>query len=252
MISLQEFCEALDTLLGVKDFEDYGPNGLQVEGTQELRRVATAVSASMETIEAAIEWGADALVAHHGLFWKRDSYCITGVKRKKIESLLSNGISLLGYHLPLDAHQELGNNWRAALDLGWTKLQAFGPPMGGSSIGVRGEIQVTDVEIFREKLEAYYEHPAYCALGGPDKLQSVALISGGAHWNIKDAVKEGVDAFITGSFDEPIWHIAKEEGIHFFAMGHSASERVGPRALSKAIQERMGLETVFLDLPNPF
>lgn len=250
-ITLQAFCEALDEWLESDSFKDYGPNGLQVEGAPRITKAATAVSASLETIEAAVEAGVQALVVHHGMFWKKDDYCVTGVKRKKLELLLQNGISLLGYHLPLDAHRALGNNWRAAQDLGWHNPEPFGN-FDGVCIGVKGSFEPISVDKFQGQLEKYYEHRAHVAPGGKSEISSAALISGGAHWSIKEAVKAGVDCFITGSFDEPIWHIAREEGIHFFAMGHSATERVGPRALGECIQEQLDIETVFLDLANPF
>lgn len=250
-ITLQAFCQALDEWMQVESYKDYGPNGLQVEGVSGIRKVATGVSASLATIEAAVEAGVQALVVHHGMFWKKDDYCITGSKAKKIELLIKNGISLFGYHLPLDAHREFGNNWRAAHDLGWDDLEPFGY-FDGMEIGVTGTFSPMTVDAFRAQLESYYAHTAHCALGGKPEIRSAALVSGGAHWSIKDAVKAGVDCFITGSFDEPIWHIAQEEGIHFFALGHSATERVGPRALGEEIQHSLGIETVFLDQANPF
>ncbi len=247
MITLQELCTYLDQFLNCAAFTDFCPNGLQVEGKARVSKIATAVSASLLTIEAAVECGADALVVHHGIFWNRDKFEVVGVKKDKLKRLLEKGISLLAYHLPLDAHEQVGNNWRAAKDLGLTDLMPF-----CNSLGVQGRIKAVDCEILRSRLESYYQHPAACAPGGKEKVESVAIISGGAHWNIKDAVAAGVDCFVTGSFDEPVWHIAFEEKINFFALGHSATERIGPRALGEHLQEKWSLPVQFIDIANPF
>lgn len=227
------------------EFTDFGPNGLQVEGKPQISKIATAVSASLLTLEAAAEWGADALIVHHGIFWNKDRLEVTGVKRDKLKLLLEKGISLLAYHLPLDAHESVGNNWKAAQDLGLTDLTPF-------SCGVKGKMKPVDREVFKERLEQYYQHPATCALGGKEKVQTAAIISGGAHWSVKEAVAAGVDCFVTGSFDEPIWHIAFEEKINFFALGHSATERVGPMALGEHLKEKWPLDVQFIDIANPF
>ncbi len=250
MITLQEFCAYLDQYLDCRAFTDYGPNGLQVEGKNKLKKIATAVSASQATIEEAIACGADALIVHHGMFWNRDPYEVVGVKKDKIKLLLENNVSLLAYHLPLDAHSEVGNNWKAAKDLGWKNIEPF--EIKGVPLGVKGDFSELQRQAFQAKLETYYNHSASCALGGPHEVQSAVLISGGAHWNIKEAVQEGVDCFITGSFDEPIWHIAHEEKINFYALGHSATERIGPQALGDHLKREFGLDVQFLDIPNPF
>jgi dinuclear metal center YbgI/SA1388 family protein len=245
MIPLKELCEHLNLFLRCSEFTDYGPNGLQVEGKAQVKKIATAVSASLLTIEAAAEWGADALIVHHGLFWNKDKYEVTGVKRDKLKLLLARGISLLAYHLPLDAHEEVGNNWKAASDLGLTALAPF-------SFGVQGKMKPRSIDAFKNQLEQYYSHPAACALGGKEKVQTAAIISGGAHWSIKEAAAAGIDCFITGSFDEPIWHIAFEEKINFFALGHAATERIGPLALGEHLKEKWSLPVQFIDMANPF
>lgn len=247
MITLQELCTYLGQYLHSTEFTDYGPNGLQVEGRAHVAKIATGVSASLQTIEAAAEWGADALIVHHGIFWNKDRLEVTGVKRDKLKLLLEKGISLLAYHLPLDAHEQVGNNWKAAKDLGLFDLSPFCAPLG-----VQGWMKPVDREGFKRQLEQYYQHAAVCALGGKEVVQTAALISGGAHWNIKDAVAAGVDCFITGSFDEPMWHIAFEEKINFFALGHSATERVGPLALGEHLREKLSLPVRFIDIENPF
>lgn len=251
MLKLKKLKGYLDTLLPSQGVVDYCPNGLQVEGKESIKKVATAVSASLATIEAAVEAEVDALIVHHGLFWQRDSYVIDGVKREKIALLLKHGISLFAYHLPLDLHPQLGNNWKAAEELGWMDLQPF-CPLNGVAIGVKGRVTECSMGDLKTKVEEYYQHSAVCALGGKKKVTTLALISGGAHKNIKEAIQEGVDVFITGSFDEPVWHQAFEEKINFLALGHSATERVGPRALSSHLTDQLGIPCSFLDILNPF
>jgi dinuclear metal center YbgI/SA1388 family protein len=251
MLKLKDLHRFLDDLLPSNGITDYCPNGLQVEGKANLKSLATAVTASLATIEAAIEHGIDALIVHHGLFWQGDSYVIQGVKRKKLMLLLERGISLFAYHLPLDMHLQVGNNWKAAKDLGWFDLQPFAY-LKGVPIGVKGKIFPCSCQEFKRQLEAYYQHPAMCALGGIDSIETVALVSGGAHKTISEAAQEGIDAFITGSFDEPIWHQAMEEGVNFFALGHSATERVGPLALASHLEQIFHLPCHFLDIENPF
>lgn len=251
MITLQGLCDYLADYLHVSEFTDYCPNGLQVEGKGEIRKVATAVSANLETIEKAVENQVDALIVHHGLFWNRDPYPIIGVKRKKLDLLLKNEISLLAYHLPLDAHRTVGNNWRAAMDLGWRDLEPF-CDVQGQMIGVKGAFDPIPVKEMLAHMESYYRHPAHTALGGKEQVASAALVSGGAYKSIQDAITEGVDCFITGNFDEPVWSEAHEGGIHFMALGHSATERIGPRALGQHLVDACGLKSGFLDVENPF
>ncbi len=245
-IPLEDLAQILEALLPAPGAPDYCPNGLQVEGKPQIRKIAFAVSASVAAIEAAAGADADALIVHHGIFWNKDNYRICGPKKKKIALLLAREISLFGYHLPLDAQKELGNNWKAAADLGWENLQPF------SEIGVRGEFPPIERAQFQAKLEGYYGHPAAMALGGKKIVSSAALISGGAYRSLEKAAEAGVDCFITGNYDEPAWDIAHERQINFFALGHYATERVGVMALQKHLEQLLKLPTVFLDLPNPF
>jgi len=251
MITLQELCLYLEALLQTQSFSDYCVNGMQVEGRSEVKKIACAVSASLSTIEAAAEAGVDVLIVHHGMFWNRDSYVVQGTKRKKLQLLLENGISLLAYHLPLDAHQEYGNNWTAARQLGWENLEPFGL-CEGKLIGVKGTLPKQQRQQFQESLESYYGHPAHAAPGGSEWISSAALISGGAYKSITEAAATGVDCFVTGNFDEPAWHQAYEEQINFFALGHSNTEEVGPRALAQHLEEQFKIPTAFLQIENPF
>ncbi len=251
MITLQQICSYLDEFLHCQNFTDYGPNGLQVEGGKDISKIAFAVTASLKVIEEAVKIGANCLIVHHGLFWKYDSFEVVGTKKKKLKLLLENDISLLGYHLPLDAHIEFGNNWVAARELGLVGLEEFGE-VNGQCIGVKGEISPIKTDDFQKKLEEFYNHEAATALGGKEIIESAALISGGGYKYLTQAAKNGVDCFITGNFDEPAWHQAYEEGINFFALGHTATERIGPLALEKHLKKKFKVETIFIDSDNPF
>ncbi len=251
MITLQEIYRHLDELLKIDVFNDYCPNGLQIEGSHQVSKIGTAVSATLETIEAAASSGVDCLIVHHGIFWDKEPLRIVGVKKKKIDLLLKNGISLLAYHLPLDAHEKFGNNWLAARELGWKSLKPFGL-FGDVPIGVEGVVDNVGREEFQKALEAYYGHPANTALGGPETVRRAALISGGAYRSLLDAAKEQIDVFITGNFDEPAWAWAFEERINFMALGHSATEKIGPRALAGHLEEKFSLPAEFIDIFNPF
>lgn len=246
MITLQDISLYLHNLLSPGEFTDYCPNGIQVEGKQQIKRICFAVSASLQTIEEAVKRKADVLIVHHGIFWNKDPLPIVGTKRDKLQLLLKNEISLLAYHLPLDAHPRVGNNWKAAFDLGLDQLELF------DSIGVQGKMAPMSVDEFRKKLEAYYGHVAHVALGGKETVSSAAIISGSAHRQIERAVDAGVDCFITGSFDEPIWDIAHERKINFFALGHYSTERVGGFALMADLQKQFKIPCEFIDLFNPF
>jgi dinuclear metal center YbgI/SA1388 family protein len=249
MLPLKELSLYIDQRLSSSNFIDYQPNGLQVEGNLEVKKVALGVSASLETIQEAAMIRADALIVHHGLFWKDDPYPLIGSKKKRIETLISHNISLLAYHLPLDAHESLGNNFGAATLMGFKNLEPF--LIKGSPLGVIGETPSLTPEAFKKQLEEFYEHKAVSALFGKKEIKRVGIISGGAHKMIEEAIRLELDAFVTGSFDEPIWHMAKEAGIHFFALGHAATERIGVKLLGEELQRRFALETHFIQDDNP-
>ena len=249
-MSLKDLLKHLEELYQPALFTDFCPNGLQIEGAGTVRRVGTAVSASLKTIQLAKEHKLQALIVHHGLFWNRDPYVILGAKKEKIQILIENGISLLAYHLPMDAQQQIGNNWKAAINLGWENLEPF-YQLSGMFIGVKGKVPKQTREKFKQRLEAYYGHPAATAFGGGEEIASAALISGGAYKQIQDASAHGIDCFITGNYDEPAWPLAFEEKINFFALGHAATERVGPRALAEQLK-KLQYESVFLPDDNPF
>lgn len=246
MITLQALSLHLEQLLHPEKFSDGCPNGVQVEGKGEIRQMMCAVSASLEAIQQAVALQADALLVHHGLLWNRDPLPICKTKRDKLKLLLSHGISLIAYHLPLDAHTELGNNWKAAKELGWQDLEPFG------GIGVKGRFDPVSTQHFRSQIEEYYGHPAHVAFGGKELIGSAGLISGGAHREISQAADSNLDAYLTGSFDEPIWDIAFERKIHFFALGHYATEKIGIAALGQHIETFLRIPCPFIDFKNPF
>jgi dinuclear metal center YbgI/SA1388 family protein len=245
------FITSLNDYFGVKNFSDTSLNGLQVEGKKRVNKVATAVSANLQTIERAVLQQVDLLIVHHGLFWKNQEMIFQGSLKSKMRLLLDNEITLLAYHLPMDAHPQTGNNWKVAKDLQWERQEPFGE-YGGSYIGVKGYFPKIAVGEFVKKLESYYEHAAFTALGGKKEITCAALVSGGAYKMVADAARQGVDCFITGNFDEPAWSIAHEEGIHFLALGHSSTEKVGPKALANYIMSTYGISCEFIDIFNPF
>ncbi len=251
MHCITDLLSHLNDYLQVSLFSDYCPNGIQVEGKQRISKVATAVSASVKIIEEACRRDVDLLIVHHGMFWDKDPYPVLGPKKRKLELLLKHGISLAAYHLPLDAHREVGNNWKAAIDLGWSGLEPFGY-YRGLPIGVQGSFSKMPREKLQAALEAYYGQKAAVAFGGKEMVSSCALVSGGAYRQIEEASQKGVDCFVTGNFDEPAWHMAHEGAVNFFALGHAATEKVGPRALADYLRRVHNLDAVFLEELNPF
>ena len=248
---LKTFSLYLQDLLQVRAFADVSLNGLQVQGNQVITSIATAVTASLAVIQRAVELQVDLLLVHHGLFLKGKEMALVGTLHDKVKLLLTNNISLVGMHLPLDAHPEFGNNWAVARQLGWTNLMPFGM-YGGAAIGVRGEFPRMSRNEFQNILEDVYQHPGHVAFGGKEFVSSCAVVSGGAHKLIREASEIGVDCYVTGSFDEPVWHEAFEEKINFLAFGHAATEKIGVQQLGLHLQQQFHLSHFFIDEPNPF
>ncbi|NGX31294.1 MAG: hypothetical protein K940chlam8_00660 [Chlamydiae bacterium] len=248
MISRQELLAYCDSLLKPEEFDDYCHNGLQVEGTESIQKIASAVSCTQESIEKAIKLGAQCLFCHHGLFWYKSPQTITGPMRKKLKQALRADLNIIGYHLPLDYSEQFGNNFMAAKRLGLKNLEHFGM----SNIGVRGTLDSIDIDAFQKQCESLFGQKGHLALFGKKTLQSCAIISGGAHRDFIHAIHLGVDAFITGSFDEPMWHMAKEYNCHFLAFGHDKTEQIGIQTLTQHLADKFKLETTFIDLGCPF
>ncbi len=245
--TLVEYC---NQLLESDRFQDYCPNGLQVEGAARVRRLVTGVTASQQLIDAAAQRGADMLLVHHGYFWKGEAAPVTGVKQRRIRALLANDINLVAYHLPLDVHAELGNNVQLARLLGWRILG--GLEDGPRAVGLHGEVEseLTGEQLAAQLHDKLGRAPLHIA-GSDRPIRRIAWCTGAAQGYIEKAVARGVDAFVTGEVSEPTFHLANEYGLHFFAAGHHATERYGVRALGEHLADRFGLEHHFLDLDNP-
>ncbi|MBU1192604.1 MAG: Nif3-like dinuclear metal center hexameric protein [Gammaproteobacteria bacterium] len=255
MINLHELTRYTNQLLNIDNFQDYCPNGLQVEGRREVRKLVSGVTASQALVDAAIAAGADALLVHHGYFWKGEDPCVTGMKRRRLASLLGADISLLAYHLPLDAHPELGNNAQLGALLNIPVEGWFGSGRGpgiGPDIACYGTLpQAWAAAAFETHIAAVLGRAPQFIAGGEHKIRRVGWCTGAAQSYIDAAAALGLDAFISGEISEPTVHVAREAGIHFFAAGHHATERYGVQALAAHLSTHFGLEHEFLDLDNP-
>lgn len=233
--------------LDVAAFQDYAPNGLQVEGRENVQRIITGVTASQALLDVAVAQQADAVLVHHGYFWKNESPVICGMKRRRLKTLLANDINLYGYHLPLDAHPVLGNNACLAALLDITVTGDIEPllPYGELSQAVSGDA-------LRERLETRLGRPVlHCGDNAPSQITRLAWCSGGGQGFIEHAARFGVDAFISGEVSEQTIHVAREMGVHFYAAGHHATERGGIKALGEWLAQQHGFDVTFVDIPNP-
>jgi dinuclear metal center YbgI/SA1388 family protein len=250
MTSAKRLLQAFDELLEPQQFEDYGPNGLQVEGKDEVTRIVSGVTASRALIEAAIAAQADAIFVHHGLFWRGHDGRVTGWLKQRLSLLLRHDISLFAYHLPLDAHPELGNNAQLGRKLGLQAHARFGPQDLGF-LGSRSDGGSWSATALAGHIERTLGHGVVCVGGDDRPVRSVAWCTGGAQGYFEAAIAAGADAFITGEISEPQAHYARECGPAFFACGHHASERYGAPAVAAHVAARFGLEHRFIDIDNP-
>lgn len=251
MISLAQLQDYLAEYLQVAAFEDYAPNGLQVEGRRQINHIITGVTASQALIDAAIAARADAILVHHGYFWRGEDPCVVGIKRRRLQALLAHDISLLAYHLPLDAHPEIGNNVQLArlLDL---QVQGAFAAGRGPAIGRHGELAqpVRGAQLAARLGQVLRRAPLHVA--GPQPLiRRLAWCTGAAQDYIEAAAALGVDAYLTGEVSEQTVHVAREAGLHFFAAGHHATERYGIQALGQHLAGRFNLSVEFVDIDNP-
>ena len=251
MVELEKLLEHCNRLLDVDKFRDYAPNGLQIEGRKEVRKIVSGVTASQALIDAAVEVGADVLMVHHGFFWKNEPPSITGIKKRRIEALIKNDISLIAYHLPLDAHEALGNNAMLAKVLGIEVKGRFGRD-ARDELAMHGEFEkaMTIEEVLKLIEHALGRAPLHL-VGEREKIKSIAWCSGAAQGYIEAAYALGVDAFISGEVSESTPHFARESGVHYFAAGHHATERYGVKALGEQCAELFGLAHEFIDIANP-
>ena len=245
-----ELTQYLNTYLRIDDFKDTASNGLQVEGREKIRKIVTGVSANVELFEKAIKLKADAIIVHHGIIWDFEHPVYQGSYKKRIKLLLENDINLYGYHLPLDAHKEVGNNVRLAQILGLENIEPFGE-YNEQLIGFKGEYKLKQAETVFDLVKKEINANAIIFPYGPDKINTVGVVSGGAQKEVKQAVLQGMDLYLTGEVSEHILHYVKEEGIHFIAAGHYATERFGIIALGEHIKQKFELDVEFVDIPNP-
>ena len=238
----------LDAYLEVRRFKDYGPNGLQVEGRPEVRRLASGVTASLAFIDAAIAAGADTLLVHHGLFWRGHDGRLTGWLRERVARLMRHDLNLFAYHLPLDAHPAVGNNAQLGRRLGFEPDERFGEQDLGCIGAASGCADLA--ALARRVADALGREPLVLP-GDGRPLRRIAWCTGGAQGFFEAAIAAGADAFLTGEISEPQAHLARETGVAFLACGHHATERGGPAALGEDLAQRFGIEHVFIDVPNP-
>jgi dinuclear metal center YbgI/SA1388 family protein len=247
-MQLKKLCEFCDEYLKVDEFNDYCPNGLQVEANPRVEHIVCGVTASQALIEAAIEQGADTLIVHHGYFWKGESQPITGYKGKRIGSLIKNNINLLAFHLPLDAHPEVGNNVQLGKLLDWDISASFGE----QNLVLEGRLaQAQTLAELSQQIEAKLATTALPISAGDHPIERIAWCTGAAQGFIEAAAERGADAFVSGEISEPTFHLAREMGIHYIAAGHHATERYGVQALGKIIADQFGVQQQFIDIPNP-
>lgn len=250
MVNREDLHDYLNALLNVSVFQDYAPNGLQVQGRAKIKKLVTGVTASLALLEAAVAQGADAVLVHHGYFWRNEAPEIVGLKHQRIKTLLDHELNLFGYHLPLDAHPELGNNARLGALLGLEVTQGFEEDIT-RSIGLVGQLQTPlSGGAFAKTIQtALNRQPLHIPAERP--IRTVAWCTGGAQGYIDKALRFGVDAYITGEVSEQTVHIARESGIHFFAAGHHATERYGVQAVGRRVAQTFHIEHQFIDIDNP-
>lgn len=249
--SLHTLIQTLDDWMQADSFKDYAPNGLQVEGRDAINKLALGVTASADVIEQAVGWGADALLVHHGYFWKNELATLTGIKGRRIRALLENQMSLIAYHLPLDCHPEFGNN-KTLLD----QLDLpDGSPIDGEggllwSVALDGQLTLDQLA---DRIASRLNRTPTVILAprAKDRLEHMIVCTGGAQDYITKAQRYGADIYLSGEISERTTHEARELGVHYIAAGHHATERYGVQALGSKINQTMGLEIAFFDDHNP-
>ncbi len=249
-IALTTLQEEADRYLNSGRINDYCPNGLQVEGRPQVRRIVSGVTASQALIDAAVEAEADVLLVHHGYFWKGENPCVVGMKQRRLKTLLANDISLLAYHLPLDLHPEVGNNVQLAAHLGIT---VEGPlePDNPRTVGLLGSLgEAMSARDFARRVQETLGREPLLVDGG-QTIRRIGWCTGGGQGYIDQAIAAGVDLYLTGEASEQTFHSARENGISFIAAGHHATERYGVQALGDYLARHFALEHLFIDCPNP-
>ncbi|WP_165734971.1 Nif3-like dinuclear metal center hexameric protein [Pseudoalteromonas sp. C8] len=246
----REFNQLLNDILKPQLIKDFCPNGLQVEGKNEIKKIVTGVTASQALIDAAIEQQADAILVHHGFFWKGESQPITGMKKRRIGALLAHDINLFGYHLPLDIHPAVGNNAQLAklLDI---EIETGLEPTS-NSVAMKGRLKTPlSGEDFADKIAKVLNRTPLTSLVRSTKIETIALCTGGGQGYIDLAAEQGIDAYLTGEASEQTIHSSREQNIDFFAAGHHATERYGVKALGELLAQEHGFNVTFIDIDNP-
>ena len=248
-VTREALTQYLDDLLKPGNFKDYCPNGLQVEGRNDIRLLICGVTANQALLDQAVAAGADAILVHHGWFWRGENGAVTGIKRQRLKTLLANDINLYAYHLPLDAHPVLGNNVGLAKAAGWTQTGTFGEQalgcLGESAAGATVASLAADLE------QALGRPPFVLAEAMDQPIRRLAWCTGGAQSYFESAIQAGADAFVTGEVSEPMVHLARETGVAYFAAGHHATERFGVQALGRALAEQFGIDVRYLEVDSP-
>jgi dinuclear metal center YbgI/SA1388 family protein len=248
MAARKQIEDHLATLLAPERYKDYGPNGLQVEGRADVQRLVSGVTASLALIDAAIEWQAEAVLVHHGLFWRGQDGRLTGWLAERVKRLMAHGINLFAYHLPLDAHPELGNNAQLGAKLGLVADARFGE----QELGFAGPAQgVASLDALAACVAGELGRAPLVLPGDGRPLARIGWCTGGAQGYFEAAIAAGVDAFITGEVSEPQAHLARETGVAFLACGHHATERFGAPAVAAHVAEHFGIAHRFIEIPNP-
>lgn len=248
MVSTTDLVRYLDELLNASSIKDYCPNGLQVEGAPFVTRAVFAVTASLAVVEQAAAAGAQALLVHHGYFWRGEDPRVVGPRRRRLAGLLAADINLIGYHLPLDLHPALGNNAQFGGRMGWTMDETGGDrdlialarlpaPIGAAQLGEQLQAQLDRTPLLVGDLTREVRRIAWCTGAAQDMLEAAIVL--------------GADAFVSGEISERTTHLAREAGVIYAAAGHHATERYGIQALGEHVAERFGIETIYLDDPNP-
>ncbi|MHA3079036.1 Nif3-like dinuclear metal center hexameric protein [Acinetobacter sp. ANC 5502] len=251
MAQLQDILQWCDQTLLSPEFKDYAPNGLQIEGKADVKKIVCAVTASLDAIDAAIEAQADLLLVHHGYFWKGEPAPITGMRGARIKKLIQHDISLVGYHLPLDAHPSLGNNAAIAELLRFENIQALNPS-DRHPIGNIGYLkQAVSAAAFKQKLAEVFSREIIHLPSTTEKIQKIGFCTGAAQDFITQAAEQGCDAYISGEVSERTFYEARELNVHYFACGHHATERYGVQRLAQALSKQFDVEAIYYEQDNP-
>lgn len=252
MIYRDQLVAACDHQLRAAQFKDFAINGLQVAGTDCVKRVMTGVTACQALLDEAVAWKADMVLVHHGYFWKNEPVAITGMKQKRIKTLLDHGINLLAYHLPLDAHAELGNNAELARRLGWKVEGCIDGELGEGLLWSGRLTQSSSIQALAAQIsQALQREPLVIEAPQVGEVERIAWCTGGAQDMITSAYEAGAQVFVSGEISERTTHLAREMGIHYIAAGHHATERYGIQALGEWLADEYAIEHRFVDIDNP-